>query len=374
MAFAAQDVVDAHLDEMTGVALCSNYDGIAVFLKNRTKEIEQELSKITQKYSGYSLQIRQVPEASSALSTAALAIASDPALKDRVRGVGPDIYTGTVEVEVFVPDNTDLSPINPASRSAAINTPAVQAVVTASESQALAKTGRAVGVFASPISMPKSGDNYTRLVDSPSGYHMGAEIVSNTGSVCSTGIPLNVHGTWTVLTAGHCGGSSFYNNGNLVGSQWTTAYPGNAPIYGDWKLLSGQTYLTRVFNGPRSTIPTSNSTLVMSGARYGAIPVGIAMCTSGRTTGQWCTYTVKASGVSVTISGVTSGHQMRMKAVGGHAGGGDSGGPCYHSDGSGGVTATGIVKGWTEDLVNGVLDYCTQVSGVRAWAPTAYLG
>lgn len=50
------------------------------------------------------------------------------------------------------------------------------------------------------------------------------------------------------LTAGHCTNSTHYNNGNYVGSTFTTAYPGNTDIYGDWKLIDGRDYAHALYS------------------------------------------------------------------------------------------------------------------------------
>jgi hypothetical protein len=221
------------------------------------------------------------------------------------------------------------------------------------------------------------GENSTRLGDSPP-WWMGAELRYNTSYYCSAGVPITTNGTRRLLTAGHCTGSTFTNNGNVVGTTYTTTYPGNAHMYGDWKLIQGSTYGTRVFSG----IMSSNDSLPISGANYGGRPEGLQMCTSGRTTAQICRYFAAGSYATHTVNGVTSNYQQRMYHDGnldGYADRsgfdlGDSGGPCYYSDGSGGVVVNGIVKGFTKPSTGAIEYYCTQLTGVRYWDAGSYVG
>jgi len=207
---------------------------------------------------------------------------------------------------------------------------------------------------------------------------MGAELRYNTSNVCSAGVPITTNGTRRLLTAGHCTGSTFTNNGNVVGTTYTTAYPGNAHIYGDWKLIQGSTYGMRVFNG----IMSSNDNLPISGANYGGRPNGLQICVSGRTTAQTCRYFVTGSYETFTVNGVTANYQLRMyhdgdlDGYGDRSGweSGDSGGPCYYSDGSGGVIVNGIVKGRITPTTGAITYYCSQLTGVRYWDASAYVG
>jgi streptogrisin C len=150
-------------------------------------------------------------------------------------------------------------------------------------------------------------------------------------------------------------------------------------MYGDWKLIQGSTYGTYVFSGDL----LSNDALPITNANYGARPDGSQMCTSGRTTAQICRYFVSGSYLTHTVSGVTSNYQLRMYHDGNLDGSadrsgfepGDSGGPCYYSDGSGGVVVNGIVKGRTiPDYPNPITYFCTQLTGVRYWDAGSYVG
>ncbi|MDR1634139.1 MAG: S1 family peptidase [Bifidobacteriaceae bacterium] len=194
---------------------------------------------------------------------------------------------------------------------------------------------------------------------------------------CSTGVALNLKGATRLLTAGHCLGSTFINNGNMVGQTYTTAYPTNADIYGDWKAIQGSTYSNYVWNGTVS----GTSTLPINSANWGLRMVGDPVCASGQTTGQTCRYFVLSPQVGITFAGVATWPlvQMRHDSNNGTGfdkngwGSGDSGGPCYYADGNGGVTALGIVTGRSFPSTSYTLYYCTLLKGVRAWDPSATL-
>ena len=201
----------------------------------------------------------------------------------------------------------------------------------------------------------------------------------DTGGRCSSGVPITVNGTETEMTAGHCTSGNYFNNGALIGTTDTTSYPGNANIYGDWKLLSGdpaEDYALRTYSGGLS----DQTNLIINGAHWSNRPIGAGFCSSGSTTGQICRYFVTASTTTVSISNVTTGRLTRLRhdSTGGSgydtAGfrPGDSGGPCYCANGTGNVAVGGIITGYnTSNLLH---YYCTQLSGVRAWNSGAALG
>lgn len=194
--------------------------------------------------------------------------------------------------------------------------------------------------------------------------------------MCSLGVRVKISGVQMALTAGHCPGGSHYTGGGVpAGNLYTTAYPGNAYLYGDWKLLSGVSYSGNVFNGGLY----SSSKLPGVGINFTPLPDGHKVCTSGRTTAQLCNFWVDDTSQSVTINGVTSGRQTRIivddqstwnpqDCTGFDQG--DSGGPVYYNNGSGGMMYVGLVKGvtwWWFGTQKRCSYYFTQLDGVRAW-------
>lgn len=206
-------------------------------------------------------------------------------------------------------------------------------------------------------------------------FTMGAAIFGGS-SRCSLGVPLKVNGTFMALTAGHCTASTFKNQaGATVGTQYTTSYSANAQIYGDWKLIKGQHYNLSVWSGG----PKGGTTLAMTGADWKPRALGLQVCTSGSTTGQVCRFVVKAVNQPAYMDGVLTKQLTLIKHDGDLNGvydcsgtqGGDSGGPVYYANGSGGVIANGIVTGGNTSRCE---YWYTQLQGVRAWNSSVVFG
>ncbi len=345
-----QALVDENTDVATGTAFCSNFDGIAVFITPGADSLRSQLRTLAE---GSTIPVTpyEVPASLQAILAAGHHVLSLDS-SGAVTGYAPDVYTGALVVDVASGhDQNDVA--------------------------ALAKRELATTPFAAvPVLIDQGFEakaQVTRTSDTPP-YWMGGQLEFD-NYLCSSGVPITVAGAHKLLTAGHCVGTTFTNNGNFVGGLYTTTYPGNADIYGDWQLLQGSTYAMRVFNGG----PNDGISLPISGGVWGGRPNGSAICTSGRTTGQVCRFYVTNSYVSVSVDGVITGHLLQMRhdsngGSGSDANGfnhGDSGGPCYFSDGNGGVTVTGIVTAFSS--VNPTY-FCTQLSGVRAWSANTSVG
>lgn len=353
---ALQTIVDAHTDQTTGVAFCTHYEGAAIFVVAPGDDLLQEIANVALEYPDLRVIIRQSGGSISELFTVGAELLKNPVMQGIIVGVAPDMCSGGLLVTV-AQEEWPLSVKN---------------------ERLINDTVEAANGSPLPVKYERGGRSElsTRAVDSQP-YWMGGELTYGS-SACSSGVPIILDGVRRLLTAGHCTGSTFYNNGNFVGSTYTTSYPGNADFLGDWQLIQGSTYAARVFNGPLD----SNSSLSISGAVWGGRPNGSGICNSGRTTGQICRYYVLSSYASFTWSGVTTGPLLRMKhdstgtGTGADSNGwrpGDSGGPCYFSDGNEGVTAAGIVTG--RDVFQPYeIYYCTQLTGVRSWNSTATVG
>lgn len=216
-------------------------------------------------------------------------------------------------------------------------------------------------------------------------HHKGTPGGVNTySSRCSLGLPIRLNGVQMALTAGHCysDATGFHDSARLtVGSLYTTAYPGNAGRYGDWQLIKGAPYQLSVY----SSTPTNNERLPIHSALTGWPMMGAGMCTSGSTTGQICRYKVTLIDDTHTVSESATGRNVRLGKLIRlfHFGDGtrsdttgfrqgDSGGPCYASDGRGGVTASGIVSSFfINSKQNGASFFCTSLAGLYAWNKNA---
>lgn len=196
-------------------------------------------------------------------------------------------------------------------------------------------------------------------------------------SLCSSGAPLLIGTSRYLLTAGHCRSSGSYVNGaTTVGYMNTTAWPGNADIYTDFTLINTRGAMV-LFNGVPDTPsdPGPATTLPIGGGYYGVLPQNFQLCSSGRTTGQICRYIVESSNQTETYDGVEIGHMTVLSHLGdGDLGwvGGDSGGPVYYNS-NGRMIIAGIVGGRYTNYLGADNWYVAQMSGVRAWSPSAVI-
>lgn len=206
-------------------------------------------------------------------------------------------------------------------------------------------------------------------------YFMGGSIISS--SKCTLGIPLIVDGKKAALTAGHCLGDNFATpKKKLVGSTLTTAYPGNANRFGDWKIIHKSTYAPKIFTGPANSSSTTHLPISGESKRR----VGEEVCHSGATTGQICRYVVEDVDTYLIVDGIKSVHQTTMYHDSDRNGysdcegfqKGDSGGPIYSAnpDKPGSVKVHGIVKGFYTNFLGRCRYSYTQLSGVKAWKPS----
>lgn len=352
---ALQELADRNQDTTTGVSYCSNYEGVAIFVTTPNLDLLKQISEIENKYPNVPVHTTEVQASLAELLNIISNVFKEFGDSAKIVDIGPHMYSGGLDIGI----SGEAWPLS-SDMQRNINS-LIEQIHGSSVPLIFYESGAPV--------------DSTRKADS-SPYWMGAELISG-GAACSAGVPIYVAGSRKLLTAGHCTGTSFTNNGTVVGTQYTTSYPGNQNIYGDFKLLQGKSYALRVFSGSMS----SNASLPISGGTWGARPNGSGMCVSGRTTAQTCRYFV--SGTYRTFNG--AGHQVRMyhdsnlDGLGDNNGWqpGDSGGPCYHANGGGGVIVNGIVKGRTLPIVgagNATTYWCTQLSGVRAWNSSAYVG
>ena len=200
----------------------------------------------------------------------------------------------------------------------------------------------------------------------------GVEIDFSGGTVCSVGLPVYRNGVECMITAGHCSGSgASHNGGGNIGSPYTTTWPGNADIYGDWRMFTGGSYDHEVYSGALS----SNSVHSITAGQWGARSHGSQLCHSGRTTAEICRYYVYATYVDYSISGTAVAFGTRMYHDGDQNGtpdntgfrGGDSGGPMYSAY-NGGVAVYGLVSSYASGGYQGYYRYTmAMLAGIREW-------
>jgi streptogrisin C len=298
-----------------------------------------------------SLTVADVGASWPQLEGAAMAAVLSPEYAEVVTGAAPDVVKGGILVDVIAASGEDASspPVSAEQIEAAVGLPVELRIVT------------------------QKAERSTRTNDT-SPYYGGARLNYGTTGYCSAGVPIKTGGVTRLLTAGHCPTGIFTNNGTTVGMMYTTSLPGNAHIYGDFQLLGSTTssYGSRVFSG----VMSSSSSLAITGGNWTNGSVGQAVCVSGATTAQTCRYYATNWGrITDFNDGIMTYPlvEMRHDSTGGSgydSNGflpGDSGGPCYWSDGNGGVIATGIVTGGLPNAGGTTAYFCSQLKGVRAW-------
>lgn len=358
---ALETVANGNQDQIAGVALCSHYDGAAIFVKSSSGEILKEIEDIATKFTNQKIIIKDSKFSLDDLLSAQMKLMENQDVLNTITGIAPDIYNGEFLID-----------INPKvwAQTSVYKTKIETAATTLIDSSMTLR-----------FQQGGEGELSSRDVDYAP-HWMGAKLNGSSGGYCSSGVPIVIGGVRRLLTAGHCTSNTFSNNGQFVGSTYATAYPGNAKIYGDWKLLQGSSYAPRVFRGSLSNgTLNNNDSWPITGAEWGVKALGSGMCSSGATTGQICRYYVSDFYKANSWSGVLTypltmlGHTSSGLPGFSDANGwkkGDSGGPCYFSDNAGGVKVAGIVTG---RLSSGTTDYyCTQLSGLRSWSSSAYVG
>lgn len=343
-------LVAEHPTDFAGTAYCSHHEGLVVFSAEPPDLVMDRVSAVAALHPGLSVTVTDVGASWPELEAAAVSAVEMPEYEGQIVGAAPDVTKGGIVIDVLGSGGQD--------------SPWASAVA--------GQVAASVGLPVEARVVAEAPEFSTRTNDA-SPYYGGARLNYPDG-YCSAGLPIRTGGVTRLLTAGHCTYGVFTNNGAQVGAMYTTSYPSNADIYGDFQLLGSSTYNygSRVFNGDMS----SNSSLEITGGFWGNGTVGQGICTSGATTAQICRYfatnwgRISDFGDGILVYPMV---EMRHDSTGGSgydsngAQPGDSGGPCYWSNGSGGVIATGIVTGRILNSGGTYAYLCSQLRGVLSW-------
>lgn len=182
--------------------------------------------------------------------------------------------------------------------------------------------------------------------NSSSPWWGGAMMISSGGNVCSTGFAVLSGVEGRLLSAAHCdtSGNVRWNNGNL--SNPTRLTPGGSAVS---VILSMDSMLINPDNGTRGRVHTGG--IYSDGTQWKGVSgtatnnVGQSVATGGANSGQHRglvifddAYSNSCNGYSCT--GIGARNSGTLVVVGG-----DSGGPVYHTNSDGTLTAKGIIKG-----------------------------
>lgn len=355
------EVFGSHRDSWAGVSFCRDYSGILVYVVDVNDPSVGLIDSIAKKYPDVKIHVVRVKYSSLQLEAAQEALLERDSSPTLV--VSPDPQRGRVLVEGSV-NMVD-------SGSARVRSVKIPSMSRARSVEKVPKPEVPVLYVRGEL----NGQDAATRGNDTAPFTAGADIRSE-GLMCSLGPRVKVKGKYMMLTAGHCPGGTHYTPfKKSVGNQYTTAYPGNANKYGDWKLISGKSYSGNVYNSGNA----SSSRHVGVGLNLGGLAKGRGLCTSGRTTGQLCGFVVNSTYASVRIDGVSANHQTKISKREGRINshgcngfrGGDSGGPAYYNNGSGKMIYAGLVKGttwWKAGSQKRCTYYVTQLSGVRKWA------
>jgi streptogrisin D len=315
-------------------------------------------------------------EAARALAGQRAALATTQALEsrlgDRLTGAVVDEATGDLTVEVADTAAADVA----AAAGADVRVAADTGVEAAGEALAAAMT--ALGATGAAVSLDASGD--TVVLSVPAGasdaatralldraadldvpvvvertdgpvdtfaLYGGEDILLNLNQGrCSAGFNLVSGGTYYLLTAGHCGGDTWYDDGVAIGTTVVERFPGD-----DYKLI-------RIDNvgavNPQGTVLYNSGTYNVSTA--GNPPVGTTVCRTGSTTGTRCG-SIQAYNATVNYREGSVSGLIRTNVC---AEPGDSGGPLFASGG----VAVGITSGGSGNCTFGGTTYFQTVTEV----------
>lgn len=164
----------------------------------------------------------------------------------------------------------------------------------------------------------------------------GAIQLNRSGGTCTSGYNIVMGGVGKVITAGHCGWSTWNNGGYTVGS--TTHQ-----IWCAW--CNGDAQVIHPSGGTRGVIWIDNNN-ARGVSHYGTADlVGESVCSNGITSGERCGSLVEATNVcrymqnhGIYVCGLTEAFNSYQ-----YLSNGDSGGAVYQHRGDGYLTAKGII-------------------------------
>ena len=97
---ALQAIVDEHKNQTTGVALCSHYEGAAIFVVSPSDQVLQGIAAVVSKFPDLQVIIRTTTASISHLISAGAKVLKSPEMKALATGAAPDMYSGGLLVTV----------------------------------------------------------------------------------------------------------------------------------------------------------------------------------------------------------------------------------------------------------------------------------
>jgi streptogrisin D len=165
---------------------------------------------------------------------------------------------------------------------------------------------------------------------------------------CSAGFNLRAGSAYYLLTAGHCGGDTWFDDGVPIGTTVVESFPGD-----DYKLIRIDDVAAVA---PQGRVLYGSGTYDVSSA--GQPPVGSTVCRTGSTTGTRCG-SIQAYNATVTYAEGSVSGLVRTNVC---AEPGDSGGPLFAANG----VAVGITSGGSGNCRTGGTTFFQTVSEVTS--------
>jgi hypothetical protein len=97
---ALQAIADEHNDQTTGVALCSHYEGAAIYVVSPSDHVRQSIAGVASKYPDLQVITRTVAASVSQLVAVGTKLLQVPEMKGVFVGLGPDMYSGGLRITV----------------------------------------------------------------------------------------------------------------------------------------------------------------------------------------------------------------------------------------------------------------------------------
>ncbi|KQQ93025.1 hypothetical protein ASF62_14760 [Leifsonia sp. Leaf325] len=97
---ALQALADAHQDQVAGVAYCSDYSGVAIFVASPDAALLAAIDGIAADSGNLAVGVQEVAAPLTDLLPLVSTVMGSPALEGSVTGGGPDVYTGGLRILV----------------------------------------------------------------------------------------------------------------------------------------------------------------------------------------------------------------------------------------------------------------------------------
>lgn len=100
-----EEIANTHPDEVAGTAFCSGYVGFAIFVKDGSRQVLDEIDALKQRLPVARIDIHEVPHSLNEMLHFMDLIDTDSA--PMIRGLHPNIYTGGLTIWIATPEDEE---------------------------------------------------------------------------------------------------------------------------------------------------------------------------------------------------------------------------------------------------------------------------